>query len=141
MTISRPGGKEVSALRFYSDYLNFLSYHTQSYLRTGFGCDIWQESEQEVEIVLSHPFGNGPQQKKFFRKAAVSAGLVSWEGAERRLHFVGQAEAAAFYAIANNAELVARLQVRQDNLLMLAYFAYMVASFAKGRGQVCLMRG
>ena len=75
------------------------------------GRDLCGDLHDQAEIVLSHPNKWHHDQQKFLKTAAISAGLISAAGAETRLHFVEEAEAAACFALLANAPLKARLQV------------------------------
>ena len=75
------------------DYLKYLMQRTQAFLQETTGQDVWQDLGNRAEIVFSHPNDWGADQRKLLEKAAVQAGLVTKEGAFKRLHFVEGAEA------------------------------------------------
>lgn len=75
------------------------------------GWDLCGDLHEQAEIVLTHPNKWHHDQQKFLKTAAISAGLISAAGAETRLHFVEEAEAAACFALLANAPLKDRLQV------------------------------
>ena len=52
-------------------------------------------------MVFSYPSYWGAKERKFLERAAVGAGLVTKERASKCLHFVGEAEAVATYALTN----------------------------------------
>ena len=60
---------------------------------------MWSNFGHQADIVLSHPNRWGKKQQKYLEEAAIQAGLVTREGAEKYLHFVEEAEAAASFAL------------------------------------------
>ena len=74
---------------------------------------MWSDLRHQAEIVISHSNRWGAEEQKFLKKAAIQAGLVTWERAKLYLHFVEEAKAAASFALATTPDLDLKFGVRK----------------------------
>ena len=72
----------IDLQRIYSDYMRYLLGHTQSRLVDATGEDLWENHGASADIVLTHPNLWDRDQRRFLKKAAIDAGLISKERSE-----------------------------------------------------------
>ncbi|KAL0064118.1 hypothetical protein AAF712_008978 [Marasmius tenuissimus] len=95
-----PLPRNKKPIDIFADFLGYLYNCTINYIKGNRGADFFASIEPyNIDYVLSHPNGwEGPQQAQM-RQAAITAGLVSANDADLRLHFVTEGEASLHYCI------------------------------------------
>lgn len=101
----------IDLQRIYSDYMRYLLGHTQSRLVDATGEDLWESHGASADIVLTHPNLWDRDQRRFLKKAAIDAGLISKERSRVNLHFVEEAEAASRYYVSKYSATFGKLKV------------------------------
>ena len=97
-----PLGKTV--VEVFADFLRYIFSCTKTYIRESYpeGNLMWQDVEDKIHFVLTHPNGYEGHQQGLVRQAAVLAGLVpDQEAARERISLVTEGEASLHYCIDN----------------------------------------
>jgi hypothetical protein len=104
-----PAGLGVE--KVYADMIRYLLDHTRDFFNQRQGLGRWEELRGIMSLVIAHPNGWGLKEQDRLRNAVVLSGIMNSSDAQRRVHFVPEAEAAVHYVLWEKSQ---ELQVRSE---------------------------